>query len=86
MYKTLTTDAQATATKWGLRQCSKMVKVFVVVYDLSKGVPMPIEINNPVKTVQQITSAEYNVAQINSIAVKHKELRNKSKAPTFALT
>ena len=47
---------------------------------------MPIEINNSVKTVQQITSAEYNVAQINSIAVKHKELRNKSKAPTFALT
>ena len=47
---------------------------------------MHIEINNPVKSVQQITSVEYNVAQINSIAIKHKELRNKSKAPTFALT
>ena len=47
---------------------------------------MHIEISSPVTTVQQITSAEYNVAQINSITVKHKELRSKSKAPTFALT
>ena len=47
---------------------------------------MHIEINSPVKTVQQITSAEYNVAQINSIADKYEELRSKSKAPTFALT
>ena len=47
---------------------------------------MHVEISNPIKTVQQITSAEYNVAQINSIAINHKELRNKSKAPTFALT
>ena len=47
---------------------------------------MHIEIHNPVKTVQQITQQQFNVAQINSIAIKHKELRNKSKAPTFALT
>ena len=63
-----------------------MGKVFVMVYDLSKGVSMHIEISSPVTTVQQITSVEYNVAQINSITVKHKELRSKSKAPTFALT
>ena len=50
------------------------------------GVPMHIEINNPVKAVQQITSVEYNVAQINSIADKYPDLRSKSKAPSFALT
>lgn len=47
---------------------------------------MRVEISSPVKTVQQITSAEYNVAQINSIADKYEELRSKSKAPTFALS
>ena len=47
---------------------------------------MHIEINNTVKAVQQITSTEYNVAQINSIDDKYKELRSKSKAPSFALT
>lgn len=45
---------------------------------------MRIEINSPVKAVQQITSTEYNVAQINSIDERYKKLRKKSKAPTFA--
>ena len=45
---------------------------------------MHVEISNPVKTVQQITSAEYNVAQINLIADKYPDLRSKSKAPSFA--
>ena len=45
---------------------------------------MHIEISSPVTTVQQITSAEYNVAQINSIADKYPDLRSKSKAPSFA--
>ena len=45
---------------------------------------MHVEISSPVKTVQQITSAEYNVAQINSIADKYPDLRSKSKAPSFA--
>ena len=47
---------------------------------------MHIEISSSVKAVQQITSTEYNVAQINSIADKYPDLRSKSKAPSFALT
>ena len=45
---------------------------------------MHIEISSPVTTVQQITSAEYNVAQINSIVDKYPNERQLSKAPTFA--
>ena len=45
---------------------------------------MHIEINNTVKSVQQITSAEYNVAQINSIKDKYPHLRQDSKRVTFA--
>lgn len=47
---------------------------------------MEINIIGNVSEVSQITTEEYNVAQINSIKSKHKELRNKSKSPTFALT
>lgn len=36
--------------------------------------------------VEQISVQEYNVHQINSIKKKYPELRQKSKAPTFALT
>lgn len=47
---------------------------------------MEISINDEVSAVNKVTTQQYNVAQINSISAKHKELRNKSKAPTFALT
>ena len=46
---------------------------------------MEISIDS-IESISLVTANEYNVAQINSIAIKHKELRNKSKAPTFALT
>ena len=55
-----------------------------MVYDLSKGIPMHIEISSPVMTVQQITSAEYNVAQINNIKHDYPKLRQQAKAPVFA--
>ena len=45
---------------------------------------MEISIDS-IESISLVTANEYNVAQINSIAIKHKELRNKSKAPTFAL-
>ena len=47
---------------------------------------MEISITDTVHSLDKITQQQFNVAQINSIAIKHKELRNKSKAPTFALT
>ena len=47
---------------------------------------MEISITDTVHSLDKITEQQFNVAQINSISVKHKELRNKSKAPTFALT
>lgn len=46
---------------------------------------MEISIDS-IDSISLVTASEYNVAQINSISSKHKELRNKSKAPTFALT
>lgn len=46
---------------------------------------MEISIDS-IESMSLVTANEYNVAQINSISSKHKELRNKSKAPTFALT
>lgn len=36
--------------------------------------------------LNQASSEKEKVEIINSIAAKHKELRQKSKAPTFALT
>lgn len=39
-----------------------------------------------IKSIKEISIDEYNKEVINSIAVKYKELRTKSKAPTFALT
>ena len=47
---------------------------------------MEISITDTVHSLDKITEQQFNVAQINSIAINHKELRNKSKAPTFALT
>ena len=47
---------------------------------------MEISITDTLHTVDKNTQQQFNVAQINSISVKHKELRSKSKAPTFALT
>ena len=46
---------------------------------------MEISIDS-IESMSLVTANEYNVAQINSISSKHKELRSKSKAPTFALT
>lgn len=47
---------------------------------------MEIHISDNLSDVKEIGATEFNVAVINSISIKHKELRNKSKAPTFALT
>ena len=44
---------------------------------------MEISIDS-IESISLVTANEHNVAQINSISSKHKELRNKSKAPTFA--
>ena len=44
---------------------------------------MEISIDS-IESMSLVTANEYNVAQINSISSKHKELRSKSKAPTFA--
>lgn len=46
---------------------------------------MEISIDN-IDEITKISAVEYNTNQINSISSKHKELRSKSKAPTFALT
>ena len=46
---------------------------------------MEISIDS-IDEITKISSVEYNTNQINSISAKHKELRSKSKAPTFALT
>lgn len=47
---------------------------------------MEIHISELPTDVHQLSSAEFNLLTINSIAIKHKELRQRSKAPTFALT
>lgn len=47
---------------------------------------MEIHISEIVNEANEISKQEFNTAMINSIAVKHKELRQLSKAPTFALT
>lgn len=36
--------------------------------------------------IEQVTSEAFNVNQINSIKKRYEEVRQKSKAPTFALT
>ena len=47
---------------------------------------MEIHISEMPTNATEISKQDFDVATINSIAIKHKELRNKSKAPTFALT
>lgn len=46
---------------------------------------MLIEVNS-LNGLKEITSKEYNIAQINAIKYKYPKLRQASKAPTFALT
>ena len=47
---------------------------------------MEIHISDNLNDIKEIGATEFNVAVINSIGIKHKELRHMSKAPTFALT
>ncbi len=47
---------------------------------------MVIKIAEPVKDIHEISAREFNVLEINSIAVRYEERRSESKAPTFALT
>lgn len=47
---------------------------------------MEITIEGSIQSLKEITPISYNVGQINSIVYKYKGLRDKSKAPTFALT
>lgn len=47
---------------------------------------MEITIKEEIKEIKEITVQEYNVHQINSISKKYPNLRQASKAPTFALT
>lgn len=47
---------------------------------------MEIKINHAPDSIHEITSCEFNARSINTITVKYKEERQKSKAPTFALT
>jgi len=49
-------------------------------------VSMEIKIDKLLGDVHEISSQEFNVLEINSINKKHKEERQESKAPTFALT
>lgn len=45
-----------------------------------------IDDTDEIISINKLTVVQYNVAQINSIQYKYKELRNKGKAPVFALT
>lgn len=47
---------------------------------------MEVKINGKVEDIHEVSSNEYNVNNINSIQRRYKELRQMSKAPTFALT
>lgn len=47
---------------------------------------MALHLEGQVNDLHKITPQEFNVLQINSIGHIHKEKRQKSKAPTFALT
>lgn len=46
---------------------------------------MEIRIDGPA-SIQEISTTEFNVAEINSIATHYKKERQESKTPTFALT
>ena len=47
---------------------------------------MKISIDSLPNTISEISSDEFNVEQINSIAKLYKKERQESKAPSFALT
>lgn len=47
---------------------------------------MELKINDPITDVHEISAREFNVLEINSIAITHKKWRQLSKVPTFALT
>lgn len=47
---------------------------------------MALKINQPLSKVERVTASEHDVARINSISKIHKEERQESKSPTFALT
>lgn len=46
---------------------------------------MEITINDPIQDIREITPAEYNLLQINSIGKKYKHFRDSSKPVTFAM-
>ena len=47
---------------------------------------MELKIEGNIEGIHEISSAEFNVNEINSIQRRYKEWRQLSKAPTFALT
>lgn len=47
---------------------------------------MEIKFSGTTFEANQLSSQQFNVKQINSIKSKYPDLRQKSKAPTFALT
>ena len=47
---------------------------------------MALNINEILASVQEVSRSEHDVHRINSIEVIYKGERQKSKAPTFALT
>lgn len=47
---------------------------------------MEIQINDPIESIDEISVSTFNVQAINSIADLYEPIRQKSKAPTFALT
>lgn len=47
---------------------------------------MALNINEPLAAVQEVSRSEHDVHRINSVEVIYKGERQKSKAPTFALT
>ena len=47
---------------------------------------MVLKIEGEINSITEISSKQFNQTQINSIKYSYKELRQESKAPTFALT
>jgi len=45
-----------------------------------------LKIDTPIARVSIVVNSVHNVSRVNSISMKYKPLRQKSKAPTFALT
>lgn len=44
---------------------------------------MEILISELPSSIEKITAEQYNVTEVNSIAKRYKEVRQRSKAPTF---